>query len=250
MRYIEKADRNQITCLPESIEDYVGEDNAVRVIDAFVNSLDMEALGFNRSQPNETGRPAYDPRDMLKLYIYGYFNRIRSGRKLKQECTRNIEVMYLLGKLAPDFRTITDFRKDNRAAIQKVFRAFVKICMECKLYQRELLAVDGTKFRAVNSKDNTYNEEILKKKLMRIETHIAEYLRVLDEADEAAAVSDETSREQIQAAIAELHSRKEKYDGYLGELSSTGKTQILTTDPEAHRMHTKDGFNCCYNQQT
>jgi transposase len=250
MKYVEKEDRNQITLLPDSLEDYVTEENPVRVIDAFVESLDMGALGFERSVPDAMGRPPYDPRDLLKLYLYGYFNRIRSSRKLMQESGRTVEVMYLLGKLHPDFRTISDFRKNNAKGLRNVFKAFVKLCVELKLYERELLAVDGTKFRAVNSKDNAYNAEILYKKLARIDEHIAQYLREMDAGDASEPSSGELSVEQVKAAVAELKARKDKYEGYLKELSETGKTQILTTDPEAHRMHTKDGFNCCYNVQT
>ena len=164
MGYLEKRDRGQISLLPECVEDYVDEENPVRVIDAFVDSLDMEELGFQKAKPAQTGRPAYDPRDLLKLYLYGYLNRLRSSRILMRECRRNIELFYLLGGLKPDFRTIADFRKDNAAAIRNTFRAFGKLCMKLGLYKRELLAVDGTKIRAVNSKDNCYNREVLEKK--------------------------------------------------------------------------------------
>lgn len=248
MKYIQGQNRHQIALFPDCIEDYIGEDNPVRVIDAFVDGLDLSKLGFIHTTSKETGRPAYDPKDLLKLYVYGYFNRIRTSRKLMTECTRNIELFYLLGKLTPDFRTIADFRKDNPKALKNVFSAFVKLCVKLGLYQKELLAVDGSKFRAVNSKDNTYNAEILEKKLKRIDEHIAEYLSQMDSNDETE--SDSPSPEQIKAAIRELTLRKEKYQGYLNELFESGETQILTTDPEAHRMHTKDGFNCCYNVQT
>ena len=164
------------------------------------------------------------------------------------ECTRNIELFYLLGKLTPDFRTIADFRKDNAKALKKVFSAFVKLCVNLGLYQKELLAIDGSKFRAVNSKDNTYNVEILEKKLKRIDEHITEYLSQMDAND--IAEPDTPSPEQIREAVRELTLRKEKYQEYLKELLESGETQLLTTDPDAHRMHTKDGFNCCYNVQT
>jgi transposase len=248
MKYIQGQNRHQIVLFPECIEDYIGEDNPVRVIDAFVEGLDLSKLGFIRTIPKQTGRPAYDPKDLLKLYVYGYFNRIRSSRKLMTECTRNVELFYLLGKLTPDFRTVADFRKDNAKALKNVFSAFVKLCLKVGLYQKELLAVDGSKFRAVNSKDNTYNVEILEKKLKRIDEHITEYLSQMDSNDEAEP--DAPSPEQIKAAIQELTLRKDKYQDYLRELLESGETQILTTDPEAHRMHTKDGFNCCYNVQT
>lgn len=248
MKYIKGQPRSQMTMVTECLEDYISEENPVRVIDAFVDSLDFDLAGFVRTIPKETGRPPYDPRDLLKLYVYGYFNKIRSSRKLMTECTRNIELFYLLGKLTPDFRTISDFRKDNAKALKKVFSAFVKLCLKLNLYQKELLAVDGSKFRAVNSKSNTYNAEVLEKKLKRIDEHIAEYLSQMDKNDEIEP--DSPSPEQIKTAIQELTMRKEKYQGYLKELLESGETQLLTTDPEARRMHSKDGFHCCYNVQT
>lgn len=250
MKYITGENRNQIALLPECIEDYVGDDNPVRVIDAFVNQLDMDVMGFKRAKPNETGRPSYDPRDLLKLYIYGYFNKIRSSRKLMHECARNIEIMYLIGRLIPDFRTIADFRKENPKALKNVFKAFVKVCIKLNLYQRELIAIDGSKFRAQNSKNNCYNREVLEKKIANIENHISEYLNYLDKEDETEVKAKETTSEQIKAAIKELEERKEKYTGYIETLEKSGETQILTTDPDARRMHSKDGFHCCYNAQT
>lgn len=164
------------------------------------------------------------------------------------ECGRNIELFFLLNRLTPDFRTIADFRKDNAKALKCVFRAFVKLCMKLGLYQKELLAIDGSKFRAVNSKDNTYNAEILEKKLKRIDEHIAQYLSQMDKEDKNEP--DVPTSEQIKAAIEELTLRKEKYQDYLKELLESGETQLLLTDPEARRMHSKDGFHCCYNVQT
>lgn len=250
MKYVEKQDREQLTMLPDCVSDYIGEDNPVRVIDAFVDGLDLVTLGIQRATPAETGRPSYDPRDLLKLYVYGYFNRIRSSRRLMIECRRNIELFYLLGKLAPDFRTISDFRKDNAKALKNVFRAFVKLCLKLGLYQKELLAVDGSKFRAVNSKDYCYNAEILQKKLARIDAHIGEYLKQLDKNDKSEPDSGALTPEQIKEALSELRTRKDKYQEYLTELEESGETQLLLTDPEARRMHSKDGFHCCYNVQT
>lgn len=248
MKYIKGQERKQLTLVTECLEDYMSESNPVRVIDAFVDSLDLNLAGFERTTPKDTGRPPYDPRDLLKLYVYGYFNKIRSSRKLMAECTRNIELFYLLGRLTPDFRTISDFRKDNPKALRKVFSAFVKLCLKLNLYQKELLAIDGSKFRAVNSKDNTYNAEVLEKKIRRIDEHISEYFSQIDKNDECE--SDAPSAEQIKEAILELTLRREKYQGYLNELLESGETQLLTTDPEARRMHSKDGFHCCYNVQT
>ena len=249
MKYIEKESREQLTLLPDCIEDYIGEDNPVRVIDAFVNTLDMAALGFEKSELKETGRPPYDPRDLLKLYVYGYFNKIRSSRKLMTECTRNVELFYLLGKLVPDFRTIANFRRDNKKALKQVFRAFVKLCVKLGLYQRELVAVDGTKIRAQNSKDNCYNEEVLVKKLAHIEEKLSEYLSAMDENDEQED-SNTMTAEQVKEAVAQLTERRGLYTEYLSELCESGETQLLTTDPEARRMHSKDGFHCSYNVQT
>ena len=185
MKYIQKESRGQVTFLPSCIDDFVTEDNPARVIDAFVNSLDLSGLGFVKVMPAFTGRPSYDPKDLLKLYIYGYFNKIRSSRKLDQECRRNLEVMFLINKLTPDFRTISDFRKDNAKPIKKVFQAFVRLCIDLKLYGRELEAIDGSKFRAVNHKDKCFNQEILQRKLANIDKHIDEYLKYMDENDKA-----------------------------------------------------------------
>ena len=249
MGYIEKATRGQVTLLPDIIEDYISEENPVRVISAFVETLDLEALGVSKSRPAATGRPAYDLRDLLKLYVYGYFNKIRSSRRLMAECGRNVELFWLVGKLTPDFRTIADFRKENAKALRQVFRAFVRLCVKMGLYKRELLAVDGTKVRAHNSDDNCYNEEVLEKKLRNIDKKLARYLAEMDAADHKEC-EDELTAKQVSQAVAELKARKGLYESYLSELQESGETQILTTDPEARRMHSKDGFHCCYNVQT
>jgi len=249
MAYKEKASRDQIMLLPDSIDEYVGEDNPVRVIDAFVDSLNMKALNFTKSTPADTGCPAYDPSDLLKLYIYGYYNRIRSGRKLKTECGRNVEVMWLMGKLQPDFRTITDFRKENAKSLKLVFKEFVRLCDKLKLYNKELIAIDGTKIRAQNSNDKCFNESILHKKIANIDNHISEYLKSMDKTD-ASEKDESLSPEQVKAALLDLTERKKKYENYLTYLSESGETQILETDPEARRMHSRNGFHCHYNVQT
>ena len=150
MDYIRGANRNQVILFPESVEDYITEDNPVRFIDAFVSNLDLAALGFLHAQPGETGRPAYDPGDLLRLYLYGYLNRVRSSRMLERETKVNLEVMWLLGKLSPDFKTVADFRRDNLAAIKGVCREFTLLCRKLKLFGGELVAIDGSKFKAVN----------------------------------------------------------------------------------------------------
>ncbi len=252
MAYIKGMDRSQM-CLPEFIEDMVSQDNPVRVIDCFVDSLDLERLGFTKAQPSQMGRPAYDPKDLLKLYLYGYFNKIRTSRKLMAECTRNIELFFLLNRLTPDFRTISDFRKDNAEAIRNVFLEFAKLCIRLGLYERELFAVDGSKFRAVNGNKRMYNQEILSKKLERIAGKLKEYLARLDKEDQEdeAEEEEEEGHTALCDKIDALKERQELYESYLSELSETGQTQKLITDPEARMMHShKDGFHCCYNVQT
>ena len=158
MRFIEGQSREQRTLFPDVLEDYIGEESVVRFIDAFVDGLEMEELGFAHSEPQEVGRPCYDPRDLLKLYIYGYLNRVRTSRMLERESKRNVELMWLMRKLTPDFKTIADFRKDNRRAFRAVFRQFVLICKELGLLGGALVAVDGSKFKAVNSGQKNFSE--------------------------------------------------------------------------------------------
>jgi len=158
MDYIRGTNRHQVMLFPESVEEYITEDNAVRFIDAFVESLDLAQLGFRRAQPAETGRPAYDPGDLLRLYLYGYLNRVRSSRMLERETKVNIEVMWLLGKLRPDFKTIADFRRDNLAALKQVCREFTLLCRKLGLFGGELVAIDGSKFKAVNNRRRNFNE--------------------------------------------------------------------------------------------
>ena len=249
MVYIQGINKDQSSFLPPSLDEYVASDSMVRVIDAFVDGLDILELGFERPQPKHTGRPAYDPRSLLKLYIYGYTNSIRSSRKLAKECTRNIEVMFLLGALTPDFRTISDFRKENPKAIKRVFNAFSKICVKLELFESGFLAIDGTKVRAQNARSKAYNKESLDKKLAGIDRNIKRYLDMLDKSDDDddEGSSGEISSDKILAAIKDLNERKDTYKGFVKRLKEEDITQILTTDADAYRMHTKDGFNCSYN---
>ena len=165
MRHIPGVDRSQVLLLREAVDDYVGLDNTVRFIDAFVDSLDLAAAGFERAAPKATGRPGYDPADLLKLYIYGYLNRVRSSCRLEAESKRNLEVIWLLRRLSPDFKTIADFRRINRAAFRQVFRGFVRLCRELELFGRELVAVDGTRIKAVNSRERNFTKAKLEKAL-------------------------------------------------------------------------------------
>lgn len=255
MRYIQNISREQTRLLPYSVEEMVEETNPVRVIHAYVDSLPMETLGFERAEPAQTGRPAYDPRDLLKLYIYGYLNRIRSSRKLMTECRRNVELFYLLNMLRPDFRTIADFRKRNRKALKEVFRDFVKACAELKLLGKETVAIDGTKIRASNSKKKSYTPEILEKKIEYLEEQergIEEYLEKMDKADqeEKRAPVMDIRPEDMPQKLEQIRERVEKYKGYQKRMKETGETQILETDPECRTIHTKEGQLPAYNIQT
>src|SRR3990172_10521654 len=169
--------RKQTVLFPEMLDDYVDKENPVRFIDAFVESLKMEKLGFKHSIPSDTGRPSYDPSDLLKLYVYGYLNQVRSSRKLERECHRNVEVMWLMKKLAPDFKTIADFRKDNADCIKPVFKEFVYLCRSLDLFGGELVGIDGSKFRAVNSKDRNFNRKKLLSSLKLVNEKIERYLK-------------------------------------------------------------------------
>lgn len=250
MPYIKGESRGQLTLLPESLEDYVTEDNPVRVIDAFVDGLDIKSMGFTKHTPSKDGRPGYDPRDMLKLYMYGYLNKIRSSRKLRTECSRNVELMWLLGKLVPDFRCIADFRKDNAEAMKKVFREFTILCNKLNLIGKELIAIDGSKFKAVNSKDNNFTKGKLTDRITWIDEKIADYLSKLDENDNSETPISEKSIDEIKAEIEELESRKEKYIEYLQTLIETNQNQMSITDPEAKLMKNNGKLDVCYNTQT
>lgn len=250
MGYIAGLDRGQITMFPELIDDYISEDNPIRVIDAFIENLDLEKADFKRAKPSKDGRPPYDPKDLLKLYIYGYFNKIRSSRKLMIECHRNIELMWLLRKLTPDFRTISDFRKDNAKALKNVFNAFVKLCLEMNLYSKELIAIDGSKFRAVNSKDNNFTLSKLDDRLRRIDANISEYMKLLDQSDKAKEDTSEYTKEQIQEKIDELNKKKDLYNSYISEMAEKNTTQKSTTDPESRLMKNNGKLDVCYNVQT
>src|SRR6478672_3836051 len=178
-RFIEGQDRSQATLLPEYLDDYIAEDNPVRVVDAFVDELDLKALGFEGANPAATGRPGYHPGTLLKLYIYGYLNRIASSRRLEREAQRNLELMWLLGRLAPDFKTIADFRRDNGPAIQATCRRFVLLCRSMGLFADTLVAVDGSKFKAVNSRDKNFTPAKLRARIEQGEESITRYMAAM-----------------------------------------------------------------------
>ena len=250
MTHISGHDRNQMLLLPESVDDYVGADNPVRFIDAFVDELDLAAAGFRRVEPKATGRPGYAPGDLLKLYIYGYLNRVRSSRRLEAECHRNIEVIWLLQSLEPDFKTIADFRRDNRAAFLLVFRQFVLLCRRLDLFGRELLAVDGTRIKAVNNKDRNFTQNSLKKFIRAADQRLDDYLRRLDEGDvEEGGTGGGARTKNLAEKIAALREKRGRYGALLADLERTGESQISLTDPDSRAMaaHTKAGVG--YNIQ-
>ena len=250
MTHIAGLERDQLLLLPEAVDDYVGSDNPVRFIDAFVDGLDLTAAGFLRVEAKAMGRPGYAPGDLLKLYIYGYLNRVRSSRRLETECHRNIEVLWLLRTLKPDFKTIADFRRDNRAAFRAVFRQFVLLCRRLDLYGRELLAVDGTRIKAVNNKDRNFTRSSLREFIRRADEWLEDYLKRLDEGDvEDGATGGGARTKNLAEKIAALSEKRGRYQAMLAQLDRTGEDQISLTDPDSRAMaaHTKVGVG--YNIQ-
>jgi transposase len=229
----------------------IASDNHVRGIEAFVMSLDMAELGFLRAESSGIGRSPYDPRDLLKLYIYGYLNGVRSSRKLEVETQRNIELMWLMCKLKPDFKTIADFRRDNKVALVKVFRQFNVLCKDWKLFSERLIAVDGSKFRANNSKRSNYSQKKIKRNLAYLNERIDEYIKALDETDAKEADLTVPTAEEIKQRLAELQSRKRDYEIMLGDMQAQGINEVSTTDPDARMMSVNNnGLDVCYNVQS
>lgn len=250
MSYIEGVARNQIILFPEKIDDYIREENPVQFIDAFVDSLDLKTLGFNHAQHGETGRPPYHPADMLKLYLWGYLNRVRSSRSLEKESHRNLEVMWLLKKLTPDFKTIADFRKDNKEAIKKVCREFTLLCKHLELFGGELVAIDSSKFRAVNSKKRNFNRAKLEKRIMEIEESIERYFKELEDNDDKEASLEAVKAEELKAKLQWLKEKGEEYRALLKRLIDSGEGQISLTDPDSRAMLNNQKIEVCYNVQT
>lgn len=251
MRYIDGIDRNRKIRFPEYIDDFINEENPVRIIDQFVKSLDMKELGFEKAEPSNKGRMPYDPRDLLKLYMYGYMNRIQSSRRLENEAGRNIEVMWLLRKLKPDAKTISNFRKDNKEGIKNVYKSLIKLCKQWDLFGNEVIAVDGSKFRASNSKKNNFNEKKLNRKIKYIEESIDKYEMTADKNDNEETNSRKLTKEEIKQRIAELKTRKNQYVRYKKQMEETGITEISTVDPDSRLMGVNNnGIDVCYNVQT
>ena len=249
MAYIEGHARDQALLLPASVEDYVAADNPVRFIDAFVDDLDLGNAGFQRTQPKATGRPGYDPADMLKLYLYGYLNRVRSSRRLAAEAGRNLELIWLLRGVRPDFRTIADFRRDNPAAFKAVFRAFVLLCRKLDLFGRELLAVDGTRLKAVNSRSRNFSRERLATFLASIDARLERYLAELDQIDRGEDGAGTGRADTLATKISRLREQRQASAALLGQLEESGEGQISLTDPDARLMVAHSKVTLGYNAQ-
>jgi transposase len=239
-RYVEGSDRDQVTLLPECLDDYIAEENPIRAVDAFVEALDLDALGFARAAPASTGRPAYHPGVLLKIYIYGYLNRVASTRRLERECQRNLELMWLTGRLAPDFKTIADFRRHDGPAIRNVCRQFVILCRELKLFTQAVVAIDGSKFKAVNSRDRNFTPNKIDRRIQQIEESVQRYLDALETADRTQPVEVEAKTKRLTQKIDRLRQRVRELTELKAQLETQDDPQVSTTDPDARSM-TSDG---------
>ena len=238
-RFVEGMDRGQNTLFPECLEDWIAEGNPVRVIDVFVDELDLGVLGFCGVDPEVTGRPSYHPSVLLKLYIYGYLNRVQSSRRLEREALRNVEVMWLTGRLAPDHKTIADFRKDNGRAIRQVCARFVALCRTMGLLTEASVAIDGSKFKAVNNRDKNFTRAKMDRRMAQIEESVARYLQQLDTADRqepSEALKTKTSR--LKEKIEKLKQEMQRLFGLRERMLATPDQQISLTDPDARSMAT------------
>ena len=248
MAYVKGENRNQITLFPEVMDNYITEENQVRFIDAFVEKSNL--TNFKYGQTKHSGRPPYNPKDLLKLYIYGYLNNIRSSRKFEKETHRNIEVFWLIQKLQPDHKTISNFRSDNKKEIKSIFKEFTTICKNLKLFGGELIAVDGSKFEAVNSNNRAFTKAKLQDRIKEIEKHIDEYFEELDKNDNEESEIKDFTNEELKEEINALQKRKEEYEQLQEQLENSGETQICTTDPDSRLMRTgHNGKDVSYNIQ-
>jgi transposase len=238
-RFIEGVDRSQGTLFPDRLEDWIGDDNAVRVVDVFVDELDLCVLGFGRVAPRATGRPSYHPSVLLKLYIYGYLNRVQSSRRLEREAGRNVEVMWLTGRLVPDHKTIADFRKDNGPAIRKVCARFVALCRRLGLFADACVAIDGSKFKAVNSRDKNFTRAKMKRRMEQIEESVDRYLQHLDSADrQEPSLARTTKTDRLADKIATLKEEMQRLEELEIRMLGIPDRQISLTDPDARSMAT------------
>jgi transposase len=237
-RFVEGESRDQSVLFPERLDDWIADDNPVRAVDAFVGELEVAALGFEGAEPAATGRPAYHPGTLLKIYIYGYLNRVQSSRRLEREAQRNVELMWLTGRLAPDFKTIADFRRDNGPAIRKVCAQFVELCRHIGLFEQALVVIDGSKFKAVNNRDKNFTPHKLKARQQQLEQSIARYLADLDRADRDPSLVSEQRVERLKEKIAAVRKQMKKLKSIGLELQKAPDQQVSLTDPDARSMAT------------
>src|ERR1700753_361306 len=238
-RFVEKADRGQWTLLPECLDDFIDESNPVRVIDVFVDTLDLVEMSFDGVEPAATGRPSYHPSVLLKLYIYGYLNRVQSSRRLEREAGRNVEVMWLLGRLAPDHKTIADFRKDNGLALRKVCARFIMLCRRLDLLAEASIAIDGSKFKAVNNRDRNFTRAKMERRLAQIEESVARYLQQPDSADrQEPSEARESKTTRLKEKIAKLKEEVQRLHGLKAGMLAAPDQQISLTDPDSRSMAT------------
>src|SRR5208283_2545480 len=249
MSHIAGHDRSQTLLLPESLDEYVGPENPVRFIEAFVDGLDLTAAGFVRVASKVTGRPGYAPKDLLKLYVYGYLNRVRSSRRLETETHRNIEVIWLPRHLKPDFKTIADFRRDNRNAFRPIFRQFVLLCRQLDLFGRELIAVDGTRIKAVNNKDRNFTRASPTQFIKLADAKLDDYLQRLDRSDAAESTTGGSRVQNLAEKIAAIRARRTRCKDMLAQLDRTGEDQISLTDPDSRAMAAHTRVAVGYNVQ-
>ncbi|MCW8829906.1 MAG: IS1182 family transposase [Gammaproteobacteria bacterium] len=251
-RFVEGEDRFQSTLFPEMLDDYVSEDNAVRVIDVFIDELDLRALGFRSVDPSVTGRPAYHPASLLKIYVYGYLNRVQSSRRLEHETQRNVEMMWLTGRLMPDHKTIADFRKNNGPAIKNVCKEFVQLCRRLNLFSEALVAIDGSKFRAVNNYDKNFSRTKVKRRLEQLEESIDRYLGELESVDRVESSIAETKKECLKDKIKTVRKEVRRIKKIGAQVLESPDNQVSLTDPDARSMRTrsKSSGTVGYNVQT
>ncbi len=251
-RFIEGEHREQATLFPDRIEDYITEENPVRVVDAFVEELDLFKLGFTSAEPKATGRPAYHPGTMLKLYIYGYLNKVQSSRRLEREAHRNLELMWLLNRLAPDFKTIADFRKDNGSAIKAACRQFMMICKQLNLFTESLIAIDGSRFKAVNNRDRNFTKAKVKRRIAAINKSLDRYFSQLESFDRQEQVIPKAKTEHIHQQIDSLKRQMAEVKAIEAVIESAPDKQISLTDPDARAMSTsaRGSGTVGYNVQT
>ena len=237
-RFVRSEDRRQGVLLPEYLDNYVAEDNPVRVIDVFVDELDLGALGFEGVIPEATGRPAYHPGALLKIYVYGYINQIASSRRLERETHRNVELMWLTGRLTPDFKTIADFRKDNGPAIRGACRQFIALCQQLGLFAHAVAAIDGSKFKAVNARDKNFTKASIQRRMEQVEASIERYMAALETADRQEGELTPAKSVRLKDKIAALKAQMQAFKAMEAEVHAAPDQQISLTDPDARAMGT------------